>query len=98
MEMVDYSRFFLSLAFVIALIWGVAYLLKHFGLDKKLRGATGQAGRLQVVDVLYMDPRRKLILVRADAQEYLLLVAGDSVTVIDKLAAKKMIRGKKSDA
>lgn len=88
MEMVDYSRFFVSLAFVIALIWAVAWLLKRFGLDKRLRGATGQAGRMQVVDVLYMDPRRKLVLVRADHQEYVLMVAGDSVTVIDKLEKK----------
>lgn len=88
MEMVDYSRFFFSLALVVALIWGVAFVLKRLGLDKRLRGATGQAGRLQVVDVLYTDPRRKLMLVRADAHEYLLMLSGDSVTVVDKLDAK----------
>jgi flagellar protein FliO/FliZ len=84
MEPLDYSRFFLSLAFVIGLIWGAAYLLKKFGIDKKLRGASGQAGRLQIVDVLYLDPRRKLLITRADTREYLLLVHGDAVTVIDK--------------
>ncbi len=89
MEMVDYSRFALSLAFVVGLIWVIAYGMRHFGLDKRLRGATGQAGRLQVVDVMYLDPRRKLVLARADAREYLLIVAGDTVTVIDKLTEPK---------
>ncbi len=89
MELMDYSRFALSLGFVILLIWGIAAAMKKFGLDKRLRGVSGQVGRLKVVDVLYMDTKRKLMLVRADAQEYLLLVSGDSVTVVDKLGEKK---------
>lgn len=85
MEYVDYTRFFLVLAGVIGLIWLSAVVAKKMGLDKRLRGATGAQGRLGINDVLYLDPRRKLLLVRADAREYLLLVAADSVTVIDKL-------------
>lgn len=91
MELADYSRFFLALAFVLALIWGLAVLTKRFGLDKKLRGVTGGQGRLQVLDVLYLDPKRKLTLVRADAQEYLLLLTAENAHVIDKL-------GKRDDA
>lgn len=89
MELADYSRFLFALAFVIALIWGAGYLLKRTGMDKRLRGVTGQQGRLAVVDVLYLDPRRKLTLVRADGQEYLLLLAGDNAQVIDKLEVKR---------
>lgn len=85
METVDYTRFFLSLAFVMALIWLCAWLAKRFGLDKKLRGVTTVTGRLNVTDTLYLDPRRKLLLVRADQREYVLLLSGDAVTVIDKL-------------
>lgn len=89
MDMVSYSRFLLTLVFVVGLIWFIAYALKRFGLDKRLRGATGQAGRLQVVDALYMDPKRKLVLVRVDNAEYCLLVSGETVTVIDRLGEKK---------
>ncbi|MFZ4541352.1 MAG: FliO/MopB family protein [Rickettsiales bacterium] len=88
MELADYSRFMFALAFVVGLIWLTAYMLKRTGLDKRLRGVTGQNGRLAVVDVLYLDPRRKLTLVRADAREYLLLIAGDTAQVIDTLEAK----------
>lgn len=86
MESADYTRTFLVLAFVMALMWLCALLAKRFGIDKKLRGVTGgAAGRLAVTDVLYVDPKRKLLLVRADAREYVLLVSGESVTVIDRL-------------
>lgn len=89
MESVDFSRFFLSLAFVIFLIWLSAFVLKRFGLDRKLRGATGASGRLQIAEVLYLDPKRKLMLVRADKKEYLLLVAGDTATLIDTVKGSK---------
>lgn len=87
MDATSYPRFFLGLAVVIGLIYGLAYVVKRLGLDKKLRGATGAQGRLAVADVLYLDPKRKLLLVRADAREYLLLVSGEGVTVVDKLDA-----------
>lgn len=89
MEVIEYSRFFLALAFVIGLIWACGYLLKRTGMDKRLRGVTGQQGRLGVVDVLYLDPRRKLTLVRADTREYLIFIAGDTAQLIDTLETKK---------
>lgn len=89
MDLMEYSRFFLALAFVVGLIWLSGYLLRRTGLDKRLRGVTGQQGRLAVVDVIYLDPRRKLVLVRADTREYLLLIAGDNAQLIDTLEAKK---------
>lgn len=88
MDYAEYMRFFLSLAFVMGLIWLCAWLAKRFGLDKKLRGVTHSTGRLQVTDTLYLDPKRKLLLVRADAREYVILLAGETVTVIDKLDGK----------
>ena len=88
MEWMEYSRFFLALAFVVGLIWLCGYILKRTGMDKRLRGVTGQQGRLGVVDVLYLDPRRKLALVRADAREYLIFIAGDTAQLIDTLEVK----------
>ena len=88
MEFADYSRFVFALIFVIALIWFCGWLLKRTGMDKRLRGVTGHKGRLAVVDVMYLDPKRKLTLVRADQREYLLLLSGDHAQLIDTLEAK----------
>ncbi len=88
MEFADYTRFVFALAFVVGLIWAVAWVARRFGLDKKIRGVTGAQGRLAVVDVLYLDPKRKLTLVRADAKEYLLLLSGDTAQVVDRFEVK----------
>lgn len=88
MESVDFTRFFLSLALVIGLIWGAAWLLKRSGIDKRLRGVTGGSGRLQITEAIYLDPRRKLVLARADAKEYLLLLSGEATIVVDQFPAK----------
>ncbi len=89
MDVSEYSRFFLALAGVISLIWLIAYGLKRTGMDKRLRGVSGQHGRLGVVDVLYLDPKRKLTLVRADDREYLLFISGENAQLIDSMEAKK---------
>lgn len=88
MELVSFSKFFFALALVVGLIWGLAYVMRRTGMDKRLRGVTGQQGRLAVVDVLYLDPKRKLTLIRADSKEYLVLIAGEHATLIDSKEAK----------
>lgn len=89
MELSQLMQFVFSLILVIGLIWLTAYLMKRFGVDKRLRGVTGQQGRLAVADVLYLDPRRKLMIVRADAQEYLLLVSNEKTEILDRLEGKR---------
>lgn len=88
MELADYSRFFFAFLFVVGLMWAISAAVKRFGLDQKLRGVTAGAGRLSVSEVLYLDPRRKLTLVRADGREYLLLLTADQVQVVDKFEVK----------
>lgn len=88
MELAEYSKFFFALAFVIGLIWLVGYGMRRVGLDKRLRGVTGNHGRLAVMDVLYIDPKRKLTLVRADQKEYLILITGEQAQLIDRYEAK----------
>lgn len=89
MDVMEYSKFFFALAFVLGMIWALAWVAKRSGLDKRLRGVTGNNGRLAVTDVLYLDPRRKITLVRADDREYLILIAGDTAQLIDTVEAKK---------
>lgn len=88
MEFSDYTRFVFAFGFVIVLIWAVSYVAKRMGWDKKIRGVTGAQGRLAVVDVMYLDPKRKLTLIRADNREYLLLLSGDNAQVVDKFEVK----------
>lgn len=88
MELSDYTRFLFAFLFVVGLIWTVASTVRKLGLDKKLRGIGGAQGRMQLLDVLFLDPKRKIVLVRADAREYVVLLNGENAVVIDKLEAR----------
>ncbi len=77
-EWFDYARALAALVFVAGLIFFLGLGLKRFGLDKRIIGNKGPA-RLQLVETLYLDPRHRLMIVRQDDKEHLLLIspAGD---------------------
>ncbi|MDG5496441.1 MULTISPECIES: flagellar biosynthetic protein FliO [Azospirillaceae] len=79
----SYIRFVAALVFVLALIGLFGFLLRRFGpnagLPVQRRGA---ARRLGVVEVLPLDARRRLVLVKRDGVEHLLLLGmGDDRVV-----------------
>ena len=81
-----YLRVFFALAAVLALIGVAAFLLRRFGADrfKVMRGKR----RLSIVEVATIDTRRRLILVRRDAVEHLILIGGpNDVTIETGIAA-----------
>jgi hypothetical protein len=54
---------------------------------ERLARAPGAARRLTVVESLMLDPRRRLVLIRADGREHLLLLGATSETVVESRAA-----------
>lgn len=79
MESIDYLRFLAALAFVLGLIALAAWAARRWRLGTTPPGA---ARRLAVVETLPIDPRRKLVLVRCDRQEHLLLLGQDGNRLI----------------
>ena len=83
MDWVDWARGVFALSATLALIVGFALLARRFGMITPR--AAGLGRRLSVVESLMLDPRRRLVLVRLDDKDHLLLLsaAGDStVTVV----------------
>jgi flagellar protein FliO/FliZ len=83
-EMPLAARFFLAFLVVLGLIGGAAYLLRRFGADRL--GATtarGRQPRLAVIDATPVDSRRRLVLIRRDNVEHLLLIGGPSDVVVE---------------
>lgn len=74
MEFDVYLQFVLALALVLALIGGLAWAARRFGLGGQLTPNTGKSPRLSVVEVKVLDPRRKLVLLRRDGCEHLVLL------------------------
>ena len=81
MEFESYFRFGLALIFVRALIGVLAVVARRFGLGFPTAARKGKKGRLSVVEVLSLDAKRRLVLVKRDTKEHLVLLgaAGDVV-------------------
>lgn len=81
-----------SLLFVLGLIGGLALLMRHSSGLKNTMGrlaggrTTSRDRRLCLVESLAVDTRRRLVLVRADDREHLLLVGGDRDLVVHSQA------------
>ena len=74
MDLELYSRFLLALLAVLALIGLLAWLARRFGLGGRLVPNKGRHRRLSIVEVLTLDSRRKLVLLRRDQTEHLVLL------------------------
>lgn len=77
MDWVDWARGVFALVATLALIVGFAVLARRFGMIAP--GAGAGPRRMSVVESLMLDPRRRLVLVRLDGTDHLLLLsaAGD---------------------
>jgi flagellar protein FliO/FliZ len=82
MSALDYLRFVSALIFVLALIGVLAWAARRFGVAGRL-GAPRSQGRLAVVETAVLDARRRLVLVRRDSTEHLLLLGPTSELVVE---------------
>ncbi|HUT50244.1 MAG TPA: flagellar biosynthetic protein FliO [Alphaproteobacteria bacterium] len=83
MELGTYMRFALALLFVLALIGIVAWLARKAGLGTRIARTKGTRRRLSIVEVSPVDGKRRLVLVRRDGVEHLVLLGATSETVIE---------------
>ena len=87
MPLDTYFRFLLALVFVLALIGGCAWLAKRFGFGIRTGGNAlgirGRKARLGIVEVQSLDARRKLVLVRRDDVEHLIVLGASGETVVE---------------
>lgn len=84
MDVTDYLKFFFALIFVLALMGGLAYILKRLGLSQDgLTGLNKKDKRLKVVEALPLDAKRKAVLIQRDDQEHLVLLSASGETVVE---------------
>src|SRR5580658_2351825 len=83
--------FFLAFVVVLALIGVVAWLIRRFASNRL--GANTQRGRmprLAVIDAAAVDGRRRLVLVRRDNIEHLLMIGGPTDIVVESNIVRAM--------
>src|SRR3954468_16888243 len=77
-------RFLFAFVVVLGLIGLTAWLVRRFG-SERLGAATtrGRQPRLAVIDAASVDGRRRLVLIRRDNTEHLLMIGGPTDVVVE---------------
>jgi hypothetical protein len=83
--------FFLAFVVVLALIGAAAWLVRRFAGNRLGANANrGRMPRLAVIDAAAVDGRRRLVLVRRDNVEHLLMIGGPTDIVVEPNIVRAM--------
>jgi flagellar protein FliO/FliZ len=77
------AKFFIAFAVVLALIGLTAWLVRRYSSDRLGGAARGRQPRLAVIDAATIDGRRRLVLIRRDNVEHLLMIGGPTDVVVE---------------
>ena len=83
MDVDNYLRFILALVFVLGLIGVLAMIVRKYGPGRMVTGRRAGSRRLWVSEVLPLDGRRRLVLVRRDDVEHLVLLGHGADVVVE---------------
>jgi flagellar protein FliO/FliZ len=80
------ARFIVAFVLVLALIGLTAWLIRQFGSARASNsgGARNRQPRLAVLDSAIVDARRRLVLIRRDNVEHLILIGGPTDVVVEE--------------
>jgi flagellar protein FliO/FliZ len=81
MEFDTYLRFILVLIFVLGLVFALGWVLKRSGIGGS--AVPGRGKRLGVVETAFLGPKHRLVLVRRDDVEHLVLIGPNSNTLVE---------------
>jgi flagellar biogenesis protein FliO len=82
-EMPLAARFFIAFLVVLALIGVTAWVVRRFGSNRLGGNSRGRQPRLAVIDAATVDGRRRLVLIRRDNVEHLLMIGGPTDVVVE---------------
>ena len=78
-------KFAAALAFVVALIAGVAWIAKRFVPGAGAMSSAGRKRRLQTLEILPLDSKTRAVLLRRDDTEHLVVIGPDSLAVVETI-------------
>ncbi len=77
-------RLVMALGVVLLLMGGLALVMKKLGLSTNSSIKTSDKRRLKVMESLPLDARRRLVIVKCDNKEHLVILGANSECIIDK--------------
>ncbi|MBC7907447.1 MAG: flagellar biosynthetic protein FliO [Rhodospirillaceae bacterium] len=91
MEGPVYLRFIVSLVLVLGLLLAVLWALRRFGVGGMVARPSARR-RLSVVETMALDGRRRLVLIKRDDCEHLLMIGGPNDMVIERGNARETLK------
>lgn len=97
MDLIDFSRYFAALLVVLGLLGGFALLARRGWIPGSIQGLAGFSRlsggprperRLSVKETVILDPRRRVVIVKADDEEHVLLLGPERETLLATRPAK----------
>lgn len=84
-------QYVITLAVVVALIALVVWGIRHYGGGTVRPAVRGRLPRLAIIDTLPVDTKRKLVLLRRDNVEHLVLIGGPSDIVVEPSIVRQRV-------
>jgi flagellar protein FliO/FliZ len=81
---VDIFKFILALVLVLGLIGVFAVMARRMGFGHRGPARRGANRRLEILDSIILDPKRRAILLRRDGSEHLILLGMSGETVVER--------------
>jgi flagellar protein FliO/FliZ len=78
----QFLKMIVALVIVIGLMGGLAYVLKKLGLSNGITFKTDEKNRLKILESLPLDARRRLVIIKCDSAEHLVILGATGETVI----------------
>lgn len=97
MEFLPFLKYILGLIFVLGLIAGAAYVARHFGMVPRASQKSSSERRLEITEVLSVDAKRRLILIKRDEQEHLVLLGPERDLLIEQNIGAKAPSSEQTD-
>ena len=82
-ELPQFLKLLIALGVVFALMGGLAFVLKKLGLSAERTIKSGDKRRLKLIESLPLDARRRVVILKCDDREHLVVLGHSSETVID---------------
>jgi len=81
MDLIEFARYIGALLLVLGLLGAAGLAARRFGLGSLVKPVT--ARRLAIVETLMIGPRQRLVIVRRDCVEHLVLSGPEGTQVIE---------------
>ncbi len=86
MDFLDVARTVFALIATLALIVGAAYAARRLGM---LQPGSAGPKRMRITETLLIDTRRRMVIVRVDDREHVMLLGPAGDVVVGDMAAKE---------